>query len=304
MTFCLAAALSSPAGAQQVADSSFVPTVGAPRWAIGTGPRLLLDEAHSNFHKLDGRYLVFGRMATAIGFMVAPLRTKLSDESLRDAKILVIANALNARNANNNWVLPTPSAFTPDEIAAVRRFIEGGGGLLLVADHMPFAGAAEDLGRAVGVQFANGFAFESYAANAGSILTYRRRDGLMSPFMSKSNVDSIVAFTGSAFRLLSDGLPLMTLPKEARIWMPNTAWVFGDSVPSLHGDGWLQGAALTVGRGRVVVLGEAAMLSAQLAGTQRSAMGMNEPRANQNSRFATEVLRWLAGEGPAVKASR
>lgn len=290
--------------AQQVADSSFVPNTGTARWSRGTGPKLVLDEAHTNFHTLDGRYLVFGRMAQGIGFQVAPLRTHFTDEALRDVKVLVIANALNARNARNNWVLPTPSAFTQDEIGAVRRFIERGGGLLLVADHMPFAGAAEDLGRAVGVQFANGFAFESYAADAGSILVYRRKDGLVSPLAEKSAVDSIVAFTGSAFRLLGDGLPLMKLPKETRIWMPTTAWVFGDSVSSIHGDGWLQGAAINIGRGRVVVLGEAAMLSAQRAGAARNPMGMNEPRANQNSAFASQLLRWLAGDGPNVAGAR
>lgn len=290
--------------AQQVADSAFTPNTGAPRWAIGTGPKLVLDEAHSNFHTLDGRYLAFGRMAHGIGFQVTPLRTQFTDESLRDVRVLVIANALNARNARNNWTLPTPSAFTSSEISAVRRFIERGGGLLLVADHMPFAGAAEDLGRAVGVQFANGFAFESYATDASSILVYRRKEGLVSPLPEKTVVDSIVAFTGSAFRLLGDGLPLMRLPKESRIWMPTTAWVFGDSVSSLHGDGWLQGAAINIGHGRVVILGEAAMLSAQRAGAARNPMGMNEPRASQNSMFASQLLRWLAGDGPAVTNAR
>ncbi|MEO7358762.1 MAG: hypothetical protein ABI120_00435 [Gemmatimonadaceae bacterium] len=181
MICALASASSRRACAQQVADSGFVPATGPARWPLGTGPMLALDEAHSNFHTLDGRYLVFGRMASGIGFQVAPLRSAFTDESLRDVKVLVIANALNARNAKNNWALPTPSAFTASEIAAVRRFIERGGGLLLVADHMPFAGAAEDLGRAVGVQFANGYAFESYAPDAVSILSYRQRGGLVSP---------------------------------------------------------------------------------------------------------------------------
>ena len=44
-----------------------------------------------------------------------------------------------------------------------------------------------------------------------------------------------------------------------------------------------------------MVLGEAAMLSAQRAGAQRAPMGMNDPRAGQNARFGARVLRWLAG---------
>ena len=287
--------------AQQVADSLFVPNVGGARWSRDAGPELVLDEAHHNFHTLDGRYLAFGRMAAAVGFKVQANRVPFSDASLRDVKVLVIANALNERNASN-WSLPTPSAFTADEILAVRRFVEQGGGLLLVADHMPFAGAAEDLGRAMGVQFANGYAYESYANDAGSILVHRKREGLASPLGGAAPVDSVIAFTGSAFRLLADGMPLMRLPKETRIWMPGTAWVFGDSVPSLRGEGWLQGAALNIGKGRVVVLGEAAMLSAQLAGANRAPMGMNEPRASQNALYASQLLRWLAGDGPKVPA--
>jgi hypothetical protein len=39
--------------------------------------------------------------------------------------------------------------------------------------------------------------------------------------------------------------------------------------------GRAQGIAMTLGKGRVVVLGEAAMLSAQLAGPNKMAFGMN-----------------------------
>ncbi|MBI3578989.1 MAG: hypothetical protein HY089_06205 [Ignavibacteriales bacterium] len=36
--------------AQQVADTLFAPTVGAPAYKEGAGPVVLLDEAHHNFH--------------------------------------------------------------------------------------------------------------------------------------------------------------------------------------------------------------------------------------------------------------
>ena len=41
-----------------------------------------------------------------------------ADERFK-ADILVIANPLNPRNAGSNWSLPTPSAFTPEEIALI-----------------------------------------------------------------------------------------------------------------------------------------------------------------------------------------
>ena len=283
---------------QQVADSLFTADIGEPAWPADSGPRLRLDEAHYNFHKLDGRYLAFGRMASAIGFQVLPLRSEFSDESLRNVDVLVIANALNSVNAPNRWTLPTPSAFTLPEIAAVRRFVERGGGLVLVADHMPFAGAATELGRAIGVEFYNGFVFESYDSTASSELMFRRGAGLQSPAIPDvPPVDSVVAFTGSAFSLTGNGLPLMKLPDASRVWLPTVAWQFGEGVKSMSGKGLLQGAAIKLGKGRVVVLGEAAMLSAQRAGPRGVPMGMNGPRAGQNARFAATLLRWVSGSG-------
>ena len=57
----------------------------------------------------------------------------------------------------------------------------------------------------------------------------------------------------------------------------------------------LVGAALTHGRGRVVVFGEAAMLTAQLAGPQRMPVGMNAPEAVHHPRLVLNAVRWLAG---------
>jgi hypothetical protein len=57
--------------------------------------------------------------------------------------------------------------------------------------------------------------------------------------------------------------------------------------------GRAQGVAVEIGKGRVVVLGEAAMLSAQVTGADgRGRMGMNVP-GNQDKQFALNVLHWL-----------
>jgi len=57
--------------------------------------------------------------------------------------------------------------------------------------------------------------------------------------------------------------------------------------------GHCQGLALRHGKGRVVVLAEAAMLSAQEDKGHK--FGMNAP-GNDNRQFALNVVRWLAGE--------
>jgi hypothetical protein len=54
---------------------------------------------------------------------------------------------------------------------------------------------------------------------------------------------------------------------------------------------------MTYGDGRVVVLGEAGMLSAQLVrfpNGRETRFGMNVP-GNDNQQFALNVLHWLSG---------
>jgi hypothetical protein len=60
--------------------------------------------------------------------------------------------------------------------------------------------------------------------------------------------------------------------------------------------GRAQGLALTVGSGRVVILGEAAMLTAQVVnipGRETMRMGMNVP-GSDDQQFALNVLHWLS----------
>jgi len=64
---------------------------------------------------------------------------------------------------------------------------------------------------------------------------------------------------------------------------------YGPPVPAA---GWAQGLALEQGRGRVVVLGEAAMLSARLRRFDRKPVGMNVP-GYDNRQLALNIMHWL-----------
>jgi hypothetical protein len=57
--------------------------------------------------------------------------------------------------------------------------------------------------------------------------------------------------------------------------------------------GRAQGAALSFGKGRVVVLGEAAMLTAQVA-PRVFRFGMNLPGID-NRQLALNIMHWLSG---------
>ena len=111
---------------QQNLDADFNPPVPSPAFKENTGPVILIDEAHFNFHTAAGRYQPFAEFLRRDGYIVKPSTKKFSKESLSEAKILVISNPLNERN-KEDWSLPTPSAFTDEEIYAVRDWIEKGG---------------------------------------------------------------------------------------------------------------------------------------------------------------------------------
>jgi hypothetical protein len=293
-------ALSVPAQGQQIADTAFMPPVPRPAYKEGLGPLVLLDEAHHNFHTTTGRYLAFTRLARRDGYRVVGNAERFSAKSLAGAKILVIANALNERNANGDWVLPTPSAFDSSEIAAVRDWVRAGGSLMMMSDHMPFPGAMGALAEVFGVHMMNGFAMENGGQGRG-IFTHTRAAGALHDHpitrgrSPNERVDSLKVFTGQGFRI-DQGLPLVTIKRtDVVMLMPVTAWQFSDSTPRTSATGLLQGAAIPFGRGRVAIFAEAAMFSAQVTGANRSPMGMNDPTAPQNPRFVLNVLHWLSG---------
>jgi hypothetical protein len=288
----------SESSAQQVADSAYSPPIEDPAFDEGAGPTVLIDEAHFNFHTAGGRYLAFATLLRRDGYVVRGSAARFSRESLEGADILVVSNALAEVN-QTDWSLPTPSAFDRAEIAAVREWVREGGALMLIADHMPLAGAAEELAAAFGVFFTNGFAL---AREDGSgRISFRHSDGTLADHEitrgrgAGEGVDSVLSFTGQAFRALTDVEPLMILPEGFDVLMPVVAWEFSEETPRLRADGLLQGAVLRFGQGRAAFFGEAAMFSAQLAGPQRAPAGMNDPSAPQNHQFLLNVIHWLSG---------
>lgn len=290
--------LSAPLAAQQVPDTLFTPNVGAPVFTPGTGPTVRIDGGHHNFHTMEGRYLPFARILQRDGYIVQSQHTRFTRTDLDRTTILVISNAL-AKENEHDWNLPTPSAFDSAEIAAVRSWVNDGGALWLIADHMPFPGAAGQLAAAFGILMGNGFALD--ARTEEGRMRFTRSEGTLADHPitrgrnSSERIDSVVSFTGQAFRLEVPGDKLMGLGHNVMLLMPEVAWQFSKLTPRISASGMLQGAAIRFGKGRVAVFGEAAMFTAQLAGPNRAPAGMNDPTALQNPQFLLNVAHWLSG---------
>lgn len=298
-------------GAQQVPDRAFRPPVPRPAYATANGPRLCLDEAHHNFHTLADRFWAFGELARRDGYRVGPIRTQFAEPALGACDLLVISNALLSGEDWSKYPTPTPSAFTDDEISAVRAWVERGGRLLLIADHMPFAGAAAKLAATLGASFTDGFAYKAAPADAteAAITAVRATPTLFIPGDgtlplhpitsgrdSTERVTQVRSFTGQAFRVEGETTAaVMVLPEDFVILEPRYAWQFDASTRHRAVGGWLQSATRRIGSGRVAFFGEAAMFSAQVTGRDKRPMGMNAPFAEQNAQFALNTLHWLSG---------
>ena len=290
----------TPANGQQVPDTEFAPTIERPEYPTGQGPLVLIDAAHFNFHKADTGYTAFANLLRRDGYRVGSNTEPFSAESLARADVLVIANALHEDSKDAFAPLPSRSAFTAVEVAAVEQWVRGGGALLLIADHMPIAGHSEMLAAAFGVRFHNGFALD---ANRDGDITFQRSDGSLvsGPVADGRNaserVERVTTFTGQAFRLDPgvDAEPLLLVPERYQVLLPEVAWQFSERTPRISAANLLQGALVRHAEGRVAVFGEAAAFTAQVAGPQRLKMGMNSERAPENARYLLNLLHWLGG---------
>jgi hypothetical protein len=293
--------------AQQVPDRNFQPSVASPAYERGQGPTVCLDEAHANFHTLDERFWAFGELLRRDGYVVRANTATFERGSLDGCSILVIANAQPGLGSWNDYPYPTPSAFTGEEVNTIRLWVGDGGRLLLIADHMPLAGAAARLAAAFGVTFTDGFAVEAFATEAereaalAKATIFRTTDQTLRPHPivqgrnAQETVTAIRKFTGQAFEAPRAAEPLLVVPSTFILLMPRAAWQFGPDTTRMSVGGWLQGAAMRVESGRAAFFGEAAMFSAQLGGADRRPVGMNAPGAEQNAQFVLNVMHWLSG---------
>lgn len=279
--------------AQQRSDPDFNVTVENPAYTKNL-PRVLFDEAHNNFHTSTERYKPFADLITNDGYHVVRNRKPFTKPALDTFKVLVIANALGAEEMDDDGA--DRSAFTDEECDAVRDWVKAGGALLLIADHAPFGGAAENLGKRFQIEMSKGYTLDPANSiaqgNPGSLLFSRENKLLVDHPITRGRnaneaINRVFTFTGQSLKGPQDSVSFMMLADTAKDKANQAA-------EEVSAAGRAQGIALKFGKGRVVVMGEAAMLSAQLAGAESRPMGMNVP-GSDNRQLALNIMHWLSG---------
>ena len=272
----------------QASDPDFRPDVPRPAYAgTADAPRVAIDGSHANFHTIDGRYAPFAALLRADGYRVEPIAA-LERNTLGGIGVLVIANARRP--------------FAAGEIEAIAGWVAEGGALLLIADHAPFGRIATPLAQRFGVDMGQGYVVTGEGAErrvTGKIEFAGRRladHPILSGRDEAEKVRRVKSFTGQSLGVPGGATALLRLPRDA-FEVPSAIEVRGlqrgESVKGRNVGTRAQGVALTHGKGRIVVLGEAAMLSAQIAANGER-MGMNAP-GSDDRQFALNILHWLSG---------
>ena len=292
LIYLLLFALVPTALAQQSADPHFDARVEKPTFTKNF-PRVLFDEAHYNFDTTNNRYKPFADLLFNDGYHIAVNRQQFTKTSLATHKILVIVNPLGGEDMDDEGA--DGPAFTLAECEVVSNWVRGGGALLFIADHAPFASAAEILAKQLGVDMSRSETTDPANAdkefNLPSVIVYSRENhqlaesAITNGRSDEERVNRVIVFTGQSLKGPQGSEAFLKLADGA------AKEIDGKSASAA---GRAQGIAFRLGKGRVVVLGDAAMLSAQVTGSDNQPVGMNVPNID-NRQLALNIMHWLSG---------
>jgi hypothetical protein len=278
--------------------------VAAPAWPTG-GPAVLIDNAHWNAGTGAGRLHAFAGLLAADGYQVLPDANATRAETLADARIAVVANPLGVPGVLRRWASPLglgglamfdDDALLAQEIETTAQWVENGGSLLLAADPDPDARGSRGLAERLGVRAHGRLVVDLGNSEPGdpARLVFSRENDLIAGhpivdgFPDAPQVNRVVAFSGQALEAPPDGAVLLRLsPSAAEVERAGTPPTEGQPVGGLA-----MAVAIERGRGRVVVVGDTDLLTAeaQPAGPPK---GLAWPGTN-NERFVRYVMRWLS----------
>lgn len=279
-------------------DRGFDTAVPNPAYA-GDGPTVLFDEAHRNIHKANHTYAPFAELIENDGYRVRRARHRFDRTELDDVHVVVIVNALGANERNDDH------AFSDSECDTLVEWIRAGGSLLLITDHYPTGSAVGNLAQRLGVSMSGGVTEDSASYDKRfdrSHIVFAN----LPPHPVTRGVSRVLTFTGQSLSVPEGATALLPLgataldrapaPRVERAGSDVRVHVeYGHGTPAV---GRAQAIAMPLGRGRVVVLGEAAMASAQLSSFDGSPFGMNVT-GYDNRQFILNVVHWLSRHGSA-----
>lgn len=291
-------------GLAESPGQAYTGAIDRPLWR-GDGPAVLIDAAHWNAGTSTGRLRAFAGLLAADGYTVLRGGNATRAEVLVDARIAVVANPLGVlgvmRRAADAAGLGGATFFADDglltqEIETTLQWVENGGSLLLAADEAPMARGSQGLATRLGVGMRGRPVIDVGHSDGHepTRLVFSRENGLFGAhpivdgFPDAPPVNRVVTFGGQALDPPAGAAVLLRLSDSAtevaRAGDPTTT---GRPVAGLA-----LAVAFERGRGRVVVLGDSHVLTADaVAGGPPTGLAW---AGTNNERFVRYLMRWLS----------
>jgi hypothetical protein len=286
------------------AELDYRGTIEAPTWP-SNGPAVLIDNAHWNAATGARGLKAFAGLLAADGYVVLPDGNATRAEMLADARVGVVANPLGlagvARRLADHAGLAHLAIFDDDallsqEIETTLQWIENGGSMLLAVDEQPMSRGSAGLAARLGVQLRGRLVVDvgQSVPRFPERLVFSRENGLIGVhpivdgFAGTPPVNRVVTFGGQALVPPAGASTLLILSASATD-------VARKGEPAVNGEpvgGLAHAIALERGRGRIVVLGDVALLTMSEVGDGQPT-GLSWAGTN-NERFVRYVMRWLS----------
>ncbi len=276
-----------------MADTSYDVSVASPV-CIKNCPVIWFDEAHNNYHTASGRYKPLANLLSNDGFEIVKGLTPITKRTLVNTNLVLIA---------------APGHISNDELNILNAWIRQGGSLFTVTDHSNFGfdGLLESLG--VGTpeteyteDSIHARILEDGITKNPRHLVFSEKDNLLGdhPIIKGRNdserVKIVKSFSGRTIIAPPGSSVLLRLGESAVDYLtiePLLRTVETSVAVQCKGQR-VYGVAFELGKGKVVVVSEAAMLTAQIWMDGTPGAGMNVPGSN-NKQFALNIVRWLTG---------
>lgn len=289
----LSVAACSPSGS--VADEGCDASVDTPKLQAAA-PVVCFDESHKNHHKISTTYAPFARLIANDGCRVRSTDQPISASTLAGVAVYVIPTAMGREDPGD---IPP---FTPEEIDQLEAWVAGGGSALIITEHYPFGLAMAPLLAKFGVTVHNGYTEDPPLENKevrDALLFEKSKGNLNAAHPIFEQVERVNTFTGSSVKGGAEWTPLLLLSPAAKNYnvKVDVKREGGDIITSVEyaephpAAGYAQGLCAEHWRGRIVVLAESALLTAQID-KNGNKYGFNNP-GYDNKRFALNVIRWL-----------
>ncbi|MDD4650903.1 MAG: hypothetical protein PHQ34_01615 [Methanothrix sp.] len=199
-------------------------------------------------------------------------------------------------------IIKTPTLYEPDEIDAVVRFVQEGGGLLLIGDHTNFGGSATSLNQ-IAKRFGIEFGFDAVNTQEGRLYYFNR--GLM-PHICLRYTPYLDFMTGCSIKAPLDAEPVIlgfglnAIPGEysSTGFFRETRQNDPTQVTDTYWGLFYQAVALNYGRGRIVAFSDSTIISnfrVFFGGTSNFIIGIMEYLNHSNNLVQEKLILFTLG---------